>query len=393
MNLVPFQFIVGFYTLMIMGTRPSIPLFSYELGYSSFQIGMIVSLYSVIPLFLAISIGKWIDKLDTKKTLLLGGYTGVIGIGWLGIFPGTIHLYLSQMITGTAQTLFALSAQNYMARASDKDKLHQNVGWLSLSFAAGGLVGPLLCGVIADYFDYMMVFQVTSLIGLLAVVGLHFIQNQYPEEKRNNQTTSGAKPQIRDLLAIKEIRMALFMSALILFAMDFFNNFFPLLAVGFGYSNTMIGIFLSIFGLASVISRFYMAQLVDRFGTNKIFSYALILSSFSFLLLYIYPHFIIVAVVAFILGMGLGIGLPLSISTTMESAIEGRVGEALGLRLTVNRFTQVGTPLALGTLMGLLGVSMMFLICAGFMLLSHFLVFGKRRKEVDGGGQSISGGS
>ncbi|MBP1935081.1 MFS transporter [Ammoniphilus resinae] len=385
MNLVPFQLMVGLHTLMVIGTRPSIPLFTYELGYTSFEIGMIVSLYSIIPLFFAISIGKWIDKLDSKKALLIGGYTGVIGIGWLGIFPGTFHLYLSQMIAGTAQTLFALAAQNYMARVSDKDKLHQNVGWLSLSIAAGALVGPLLCGIIADYFDYRMVFRITSLLGIPAVIGLHFIQNKYPEEKRNYQTPSGKKPHIRDLLAIKEIRMALFMSALILFAMDFFNTFFPLLAVELGYSNTMIGIFLSIFGLASVISRFYMSQLVDRFGKHKIFSYALIISCFSFFLFYIYPHFILAVLVTFILGMGLGIGLPLSISTTMESAIEGRVGEALGLRLTMNRFTQVVSPLALGALMGVTGVSLMFLICSGIMLLSYYLVFGKKRRGMDQG--------
>ncbi|TFJ89934.1 MFS transporter [Lentibacillus salicampi] len=64
-------------------------------------------------------------------------------------------------------------------------------------------------------------------------------------------------------------------------------------------------------------------------------------------------------VLSFVLGIGLGIGQPLSIATTVESLPNNKIGEGLGLRLTINRLTQLLTPISMGgvaTIVGFGGV-------------------------------------
>lgn len=376
MNMTPFLVIVFLYMFMMMGTRPSIPLLASELGSTSFQIGMIVSSFALVPLFFSIHFGKWIDHLHAKTTLLWGGYVGVIGIGLLGFSTNLTGVYLSQLIGGLTSTVFMLSSQNYIARISHPDQLHHNVGWYSISIALGSVVGPIFCGFIADHWDFARVFQVNSGIGLLAVLAIHFLKDEPPRVIKDlvNGESKGKKSFI-DLLCSREIQFALLMSALILFTKDIFTSFFPLLAKQMGYSNTVIGVLLSIHGMATVISRLFMAKLVDQLGIQKLFKWSVICSSLSLFLLPISQPFTMSVVNVGILGLVLGMGLPLSMSLTMSSTPHERVGEALGVRLTVNRLTQCITPFIFGMFSSLFGISFLFYSSSLVVLLGVIFIF------------------
>ena len=351
------------YVLMIMGTRPTVSLFAHELGASINHIGLITSLFSIIPLLFAIPLGKKIDHLNSKITLLLGGYLGVLGIVLPGFFPNFLGLYLSQLIAGSAQTVLILSAQDYIGRISTKKNRNQYVSWFSFGVAVGTLAGPLFSGIIADLFSFQITFLILAGIGFISCIIIHLVPNEYPiKSKKSPIPTSKTKSTFVDLLKIPSLRLALLFSALILFAKDIYLTFFPLLGLQFGYSNSTIGLLLAINGIASVIIRFYLAPITNRFGTFNVFIGSMIISCVAYIALPFFPQIVIACIIAFILGIGLGIGQPLSISLTIDNAINGRVAEALGIRLTVNRLTQVITPAIFGILANLIGLIYIFLV-------------------------------
>jgi MFS family permease len=78
---------------------------------------------------------------------------------------------------------------------------------------------------------------------------------------------------------------------------------------------------------------------------------------------------LLLAGVAFLLGIGLGCAQPLTILLTYNHAPPGRSGEALGLRLTVNKFTQIAVPLAFGAIGSAFGLMPVFLANGAFLLL------------------------
>ena len=63
---------------------------------------------------------------------------------------------------------------------------------------------------------------------------------------------------------------------------------------------------------------------------------------------------------SFLLGVGPGIGLPLTMAALHGASPAGRVGEAAGLRITLQSFQQILLPVVVGGLAALLGVQPLF---------------------------------
>ena len=78
------------------------------------------------------------------------------------------------------------------------------------------------------------------------------------------------------------------------------------------------------------------------------------------------------------LGLGLGCGQPLSIVLTYNHAPADRAGEALGLRLTVNKFTEILVPIAFGSLGTAAGVFLVFRTNALLLPIGRYFSAGKR---------------
>ena len=63
----------------------------------------------------------------------------------------------------------------------------------------------------------------------------------------------------------------------------------------------------------------------------------------------------------------------MSLTLIYSRAPEGRSGEALGLRLTINNFTHMVTPLLFGAVGTAFGVTPVFLLNAGMLAFGGFL--------------------
>ncbi|WP_091583366.1 MFS transporter [Alteribacillus bidgolensis] len=388
MKLVLIMIISCFNVLSLMGTRPTVSLFAYDLGASATHIGLITSLFSFFPLLFAIRLGKKIDYLHSKLALIIGGYLGVAGIALPGIFPNIYSLYASQIIAGSAQTIFILAAQDYVGRISSNKNRSKNVSWFSLGVGVGMFLGPLTSGFAADLTNYQMAFLMLAGVGLIGSIIISFIPDEPPIERdKNANGIENSSNSFMKLLHIPSLRLALIFSALVLFSRDLYMTFFPLLGVQFEYSDSVIGTFIAINGLAGVIIRFYLSRLITILGSTKLLTVTMLLMIVALVGLPFSPSLVVTGILVFFLGVGLGIGAPLSITLTLESTIQGRSAETLGLRLTVNRMTQVATPLLLGAVASAMGLVSMFIISACTISLGLGAAF-KASKDPNGSGDN-----
>src|SRR5258706_9220864 len=70
------------------------------------------------------------------------------------------------------------------------------------------------------------------------------------------------------------------------------------------------------------------------------------------------------AAISFVFGLGLGCCGPMSLIITYNRAPEGRSGEAMGLRQSVNKLTEASAPLAFGALGSAFGLAAAFWLVA-----------------------------
>jgi MFS family permease len=102
-------------------------------------------------------------------------------------------------------------------------------------------------------------------------------------------------------------------------------------------------------------------------------------------------HAALLAVVAFLLGIGLGCAQPLTIILTYNHAPKGRSGEALGMRLTVNKLTQILVPLVFGAMGSAFGLIPVFWANGLFLLGGGVVSLAERKISIKSGSAPITG--
>jgi MFS family permease len=88
---------------------------------------------------------------------------------------------------------------------------------------------------------------------------------------------------------------------------------------------------------------------------------SIFIAAATYLLFPLVESGIVLGVFAFLLGLGTGCGQPLTLMMIYARAPEGRSGEALGLRMTINNLTHIVVPLFFGTIGTAFGVAPVFL--------------------------------
>jgi MFS family permease len=132
-------------------------------------------------------------------------------------------------------------------------------------------------------------------------------------------------------------------------------------------SASAIGSLLATFAAASFIVRFALPRLIKRLGEDKLLAYSFYIAGGGFALVPLFQNVVMLALVSFIFGLGTGCGQPIATILMFSRAADGRSGEALGLRLTVNNLVRVIAPPLFGFIVSGFGLAPVFYINAAMM--------------------------
>jgi predicted MFS family arabinose efflux permease len=114
-------------------------------------------------------------------------------------------------------------------------------------------------------------------------------------------------------------------------------------------------------------------------GEVGVLTASLLVAGATYMLVPLVSDAPLLAVVAFLLGIGLGCAQPLTILLTYNHAPPGRAGEALGLRLAVNKLTQILVPITFGALGSAFGLLPVFWANGVFLLAGGVVSLAERR--------------
>jgi MFS family permease len=80
------------------GSRVALSLYALDQGVSQFTIGVLMALYAICPLFLAIFVGRFADRVGPRIPMLIGVGGVVVGLLLPPLFPGVPALYACALI-------------------------------------------------------------------------------------------------------------------------------------------------------------------------------------------------------------------------------------------------------------------------------------------------------
>ena len=336
-----------------------ISLFALELGASQFYIGIMIAMYSLLPALLAVHAGKLSDRLGVRLPMLIGSLGIVMGLAVPGLFPGVAALYVSAALIGVSHMFYNLSAQNLVGALGGPGEHTKNFSNYSLAMSIGSSLGPLTAGFSIDYLGYVtsyLCFALVPLVPFAIVATRRFGAGPRRKTEEEKAVLSSS------LLANPVLRGTLIGGAVATTGQDLFQFYMPIYCHDAGLSASAIGVVLAMSGIAAFVVRIWLPALVKRWGPDTVFTRSLYISACSFLLVPLFKDAAMLAMVSLILGLSMGCAQPVTLMLIFSRAPEGRSGEALGVRVTINQFTHIVVPLIFGSLGTVFGIAPVFVM-------------------------------
>ncbi|HTD91205.1 MAG TPA: MFS transporter, partial [Burkholderiales bacterium] len=360
--------------------------FSIHLGAPQVIIGVLVALYSLFPMILAIYAGKLTDRLGVRWPMVAGSCGIALGLTLPYLFPSTTTLYFQATLVGAAHVFYNVSVQNLIGSIGTPEERTKNYSNFGLAMATGSLLGPLISGFGIDHFGHARSYLLIAAFPLITAAIMASAKQMTSGRGRGTHKAEAA--QAKDdgaapsqpfelFFANRPLRRVLITSAVILTGIDLFHFYMPIYGHSIGLSASQIGVVLSMFAAASFVVRIWMPAIVRYLGEERVLIMSMAVAAITYLAVPYITQIVILSLVAFMLGLGTGCGQPLSLTLIYGRAPEGRSGEALGLRLTLNNFTHMVTPLLFGAIGTAFGVAPVFW-CNSLMLAGGGMII--RRK-------------
>ncbi len=361
----------------LKGSKMLVALYAIELGASPFAIGMLISMYAVFPVVLAVYAGRLSDRSGVRPPMVLGSLGMAAGLLLPVFLPSMATLFVSSALIGMATLFFHVSMHNLVGSLGEAHERTGNFATFSLGASISGFSGPLLVGFAIDHLGYLPAYAALAVIAAIPGAVLLRYASFIPPRVRAAAENRGGS--VKDLLGSPALRHTYITGGLIITGIDLYNFYLPIYGRSIGLSASAIGIVLGMQAAAAFAVRLWMPRLSRRFSEQRVLTASLIVAGVTYLGFPLVENAVLLGLISFVLGLGLGCGQPLSIILTYNHAPANRVGEALGLRLTVNKFTEILVPIAFGSLGTAAGIFPVFWANALLLLIGGYFSAEKRK--------------
>ncbi|HKA42475.1 MAG TPA: MFS transporter [Burkholderiales bacterium] len=353
----------------IVSARVVLSLHALDLAASPSAVGLLFATFFALPVVLAWPIGRYSDRVGSRRLLMFGTACGTCAMVIPYFERNLSALYVAGTLVGFAFSFYNVLLQNLVGLLSKPNERVRNFGNASMIGASTNLLGPLIAGFGIDHSGHAIASLYVAALSFAAVMLLAIWGGALPGG--SGQTTPGGG--VRDILSGKGVVSILVTSSLVQVGQDLFQFYIPVYGHSIGLSASAIGGVLATYAAAAFVVRFVMPHLVQRAGEERLLTYSFYLAGFGFLLIPLFENGLALALVAFMFGLGMGCGQPITTMLLFSRCAEGRTGEALGLRQSVNNIMRVSAPTLFGFIATLLGLVAVFWINALMMAAGGWL--------------------
>lgn len=354
-------------------SSPFFALYATELGASTFAVGMMVTLKALLPIIIAMPTGQLIDSIGPMKMLKYGSYFLLASLVCTVLATEIVVLAASQILIGAAVIIMASSFQVLVAhgdRKSRNDAIKSYSMWMS----GGGMLGPIIGGLIASAFavpseGYRAAFIAALGCCIAFMAALFWLSRSYPHPQHDVSVREVFSPSSIvtsykrgiGLAGSRPVQFGLTATFLVMYIQALYMSFLPLYLAQNGFATFLISLTVSFHGLAAMLSRIGLNRLMKHYSLELILLTAGTIAAVGVVmtpLAVISP--ITMLVLVGIIGAAVGVNLPVSIMIMVDAVGESERGKLMGLRLLANRFSQVLSPAMFGILGQLFGLTAAF---------------------------------
>lgn len=339
-----------------IGSKVVVSLLALQLGASQLLIGVLASLYAVMPLMLGVYSGRLADTIGMRVPMLVGAACASVAMLCGAMWPGINALLATAILMGAAFVFYNVSIQNLTGAYGRPEQRSRNFSILTIGYSVSTFIGPMIAGFTIDYAGHARAFLVFAVLTLFPIVVLIIYPRltRVPVHKLERE-----ERRALDLLRDPPLRSVIVMSGLMVAGYELFGFYMPVFGYSIGLSASTIGVIMGTYASATFVTRFVLPLILRRLQPQQVLFSFMLLAAGGFLMMPFLREVPLILVVAFAIGFGMGVGQPISMTMSFNRSPAGRTGEVTGLRLTANNLARIVIPLtagALGTAFGMVPV-------------------------------------
>jgi MFS family permease len=363
---------------------PLFPLYLEGLGASEMEIGLVLSLASILATALMIPSGLLMNRIGKKKTLLVSVMLAMLPpllISFMDDWRWVTPLY---MVYSGSFSFFIVSRMAMISESATPGNRATLFAVMNLSWPIGGLIAPTLSGFLVENFGWAPIFQVTTLIMATSLI---------PALKLEDPVAPVIEEQIpAKRLSILDREYLPFMTLIFLFQFlagmmeGMISTVLPLfLKNQIMISESRIGLFFTASSLLILVIQIPSGRLADRYGRKRVMVLSLL--PIPLLLgawLFVDDWLLLLVLYAALNGFR-SMTWPSSLALLADFIPSELMGSALGVRMTSMRLGSTVAPILAGYLYSSVGYRSPFLASAVLVVLSIViaLAFKEAKAEKD----------
>ncbi|MDO8483945.1 MAG: MFS transporter [Candidatus Limnocylindrales bacterium] len=394
--------VAGLAATAMHASRPTMTYRALSLGATPLEIGLIQSAFSIVPALTAVAIGRWIDRVGESRYLMVSLGTLTAGSLVATFAPGLVVLAITQIALGLGQIIYLVASQSQVANHGPREGREARFGHYSTVTSLGQLAGPAIAAAIiggavgavalggsallatadtlagpppsspAGFFPGNREAGVFLFAGFVTLVacGLAFLIPTYPRRPLGAASTvgDGRQPGVfamaGQVLRRQGMVSAMFVSMTVISAVDVLVAYMPAYGEDVGLSVALVGVLLSVRAGASLVSRFFMSQLIRWLGRSRLLALSMLMAGGGLIVMPFVTSPAVLVAIMVVVGLGLGLGQPMTIAWVANRSPRSERATALGVRLTGNRAALVVVPTVMGAIAGTAGITAIFIVVA-----------------------------
>ncbi|MHA1107886.1 MAG: MFS transporter, partial [Alphaproteobacteria bacterium] len=341
------------------------------LDLSPLMIGIFLGSRQILPVLLSIHGGALVDRIGTRRVILVLGVVGALMFLLFPVFPWLWAAVALQMVGGLTESVNWIGAQALIGQVLKGNPT--DVGRASFVMRLGGFIGPPLIGWMWDMFGPWGAFGAIAAWILCGWGAAWLLPDGVAQHHSTGRPTPrlrlrDAMPRLSDyvaafrLLAIPAVALVIACTVLRQSGSAVQSSFYVIYLEGIGISGAAIGMLLGISAAVAAPAALTIGPLSRRFGTYRLLLIMVAVSIVAMAITPLLGGYVMLLIAISVRGGAQGMNLPLMITITSTAVDLSEQGKSMALRITINRLASALVPIAMGAIAEVVGIVNSFYI-------------------------------
>lgn len=335
-----------------------------ELNLSTVWLGVIAAAFALVPIIIALWVGRFIDRGNDAQTAWIGSAVFLVGCGGIALSSSATELLISTTVLGAGHLMLMASQQMLCVRAADPRDMENVFGNYMVAGAIGQGIGPFVVGAIGGSATVPPTGPLFLVGVTLAALALFVALTMRAGPKVSKHTADAERVTVASLVRIPGLIPVVVAGVIMVSASDIMIIYVPLLGAERGIDVSHIGWLLTARAAASMIARLFYARMVAITGRWPLIIWSTAACAASYAAFAAPISLMPMIATISVMGFSFGLATTLSIVMVVDMTSAGAQGTANSLRIMGNRVGQFALPFGAGLVAAAIGLGGLFLLTA-----------------------------